>query len=58
MDPPNSGPRFREIIKYGPPAGTIPLVAMALILIAVSIVYEKEELSSALCNEKKTSAIV
>lgn len=38
MAPPNSGPRLREIMKYGPPAGTTPLVAMALMLIAVSIV--------------------
>lgn len=28
--PPNSGPSVREIIKYEPPAGTIPFVATAL----------------------------
>lgn len=37
--PPNSGPKLREIIKYGPPAGTTPLVAMALILMAVNMVW-------------------
>jgi|688.fasta_scaffold915434_2 hypothetical protein len=40
MAPPNSGPKLREIIKYGPPAGTTPLVAIALILMAVNIVCE------------------
>jgi hypothetical protein len=27
--PPNSGPSDREIMKYEPPAGTIPFVAIA-----------------------------
>ena len=39
--PPNSGPKLREIMKYGPPAGTTPFVAIALILMAVNIVCEE-----------------
>ena len=38
MAPPNSGPRLREIMKYGPPAGTTPFVAIALMLMAVNMV--------------------
>lgn len=36
--PPNSGPSAREIMKYEPPAGTIPFVAIALIEIDVRVV--------------------
>lgn len=36
-DPPNVGPRERDIIKYVPPAVTLPFVAIALIDIAVQM---------------------
>lgn len=38
--PPNSGPNERDIMKYDPPAGTIPFVAIAAIDIAVRSVWK------------------
>lgn len=40
--PPNSGPNDRLIMKYEPPAGTIPLVAMADNEMAVVNVTEQQ----------------
>ena len=39
-EPPNSGPRARLIMKYDPPPGTTPLVAMAAMEMAVIIVWK------------------
>ena len=39
-EPPNSGPRARLIMKYDPPPGTTPLVAMAAMEMALIIVWK------------------
>ena len=39
--PPNSGPKFRDIMKYDPPPGTTPLVEMAEREMAVNMVVQQ-----------------
>jgi len=43
--PPNSGPKDLDIMKYDPPPGTTPLVAMALMEMAVSNVCRRESVT-------------
>ena len=57
--PPNLGPRARLIMKYDPPPGTTPLVAMAAMEMAVIIVWKGTKKSqpsrskSIKCNNKQ-----